>query len=88
MELGKFMNLPNSIFADCTANKEIYTNYLGLFQSNISVVTPNKVANSGPYELYAQLHQTALAKGVKFLYETNVGAGPYIRLIQELNSFS
>jgi aspartokinase/homoserine dehydrogenase 1 len=81
----KSLNLPNSIFADCTANKEIYTNYLGLFQSNISVVTPNKVANSGPYELYAQLHQTALAKGVKFLYETNVGAGlPVINTLQGL----
>jgi aspartokinase/homoserine dehydrogenase 1 len=81
----KKLNLPNAIFADCTANKEIYTHYLGLFKSNISVVTPNKVANSGPYQVYAELHQTALQKGVKFLYETNVGAGlPVINTLQGL----
>ncbi|MHA8066492.1 bifunctional aspartate kinase/homoserine dehydrogenase I [Aquirufa sp. ROCK2-A2] len=81
----KEFNLPNSVFADCTADKHIYQHYLGLFKSNISVVTPNKVANSGPYDLYAELHQTALAKGVKFLYETNVGAGlPVINTLQGL----
>ena len=81
----KQLNLPNAIFADCTADKEIYKQYVGLFESNISVVTPNKVANSGPYDVYANLHQTALAKGVKFLYETNVGAGlPVINTLQGL----
>ncbi len=81
----KELNLPNAVFADCTANKEIYHHYLGLFKSSISVVTPNKVANSGPYKQYAELHQTALSKGVKFLYETNVGAGlPVINTLQGL----
>ena len=85
IEKIKALNLPNSIFADCTADKQIYSHYLGLFKSNISVVTPNKVANSGPYPLYAELHQTALEKGVKFLYETNVGAGlPVINTLQGL----
>ena len=82
---AKRLNLPNSIFADCTANKEIHNEYLGLFEANISVVTPNKVANSGRYADYALLHQTALKKGVKFLYETNVGAGlPVINTLQGL----
>jgi aspartokinase/homoserine dehydrogenase 1 len=81
----KQLNLPNSIFADCTASKEIHQHYLGLFESNVSVVTPNKVANSGPYAQYAALHQTALSKGVKFMYETNVGAGlPVINTLQGL----
>ncbi len=81
----KSLNLPNSIFADCTASKVIHHQYLGLFEANVSVVTPNKVANSGPYEQYATLHQTALTKGVKFLYETNVGAGlPVINTLQGL----
>jgi len=79
------LNLPNSIFADCTASKEIHQHYLGLFDANVSVVTPNKVANSGPYAQYAALHQTALSKGVKFMYETNVGAGlPVINTLQGL----
>ena len=82
---AKRLNLPNSIFADCTANKEIHNEYLGLFEANISVVTPNKVANSGRYADYVLLHQTALKKGVKFLYETNVGAGlPVINTLQGL----
>lgn len=81
----KELNLPNAVFADCTADKQIYHHYLGLFQSSISVVTPNKIANSGPYKQYAELHQTALSKGVKFLYETNVGAGlPVINTLQGL----
>jgi bifunctional aspartokinase / homoserine dehydrogenase 1 len=85
VEKIKSLNLPNSIFADCTANKEMHNNYLGLFEANVSVVTPNKVANSGSYEEYALLHRTALKKGVKFLYETNVGAGlPVINTLQGL----
>lgn len=87
VEEAKRLNLPNSVFADCTANKEIHNEYLGLFEANISVVTPNKVANSGRYEDYALLHRTALKKGVKFLYETNVGAGlPVINTLQGLIS--
>jgi bifunctional aspartokinase / homoserine dehydrogenase 1 len=85
VEKIKQLNLPNSVFADCTADKTMHHHYLGLFESNVNVVTPNKVANSGPYEDYAQLHRTALKKGVKFLYETNVGAGlPVINTLQGL----
>jgi aspartokinase/homoserine dehydrogenase 1 len=85
VEKIKALNLPNSIFADCTADKQMHNNYLGLFEANVSVVTPNKVANSGRYEDYALLHRTALKKGVKFLYETNVGAGlPVINTLQGL----
>ncbi len=85
VEKIKALNLPNSIFTDCTADKQIHNNYLGLFEANVSVVTPNKVANSGRYEDYALLHRTALKKGVKFLYETNVGAGlPVINTLQGL----
>jgi aspartokinase/homoserine dehydrogenase 1 len=85
VEQIKSLNLPNSIFADCTASKEIHPYFLGLFEANVSVVTPNKVANSGPYDQYAALHQTALKKGVKFMYETNVGAGlPVINTLQGL----
>jgi aspartokinase/homoserine dehydrogenase 1 len=62
VEEAKRLNLPNSVFADCTADKTIHNYYLGLFESNISVVTPNKVANSGRYEDYALLHRTVLKK--------------------------
>ena len=56
-----------------------------LLDASISVVTPNKVANSGSYSEYIALQRTALQRGVKFLYETNVGAGlPIINTIQGL----
>ncbi len=78
-------NLPNSVFIDCTSDKDLTQYYQPLLDVSVSVVTPNKVANSGPYSEYRQLQQTALRKGVKFLYETNVGAGlPIINTMQGL----
>ena len=78
-------NLPNSVFIDCTSDKDIVQFYESLLDANISVVTPNKVANSGPYSEYRRLQRTALNRGVKFLYETNVGAGlPIINTVQGL----
>src|SRR5690606_26067017 len=56
-----------------------------LLDANVSIVTPNKVANSGSYSAYEKLRKTAIKRGVKFLYETNVGAGlPIINTIQGL----
>ncbi len=79
------LNLPNSVFVDCTSDKDIVKHYETLLDASISVVTPNKVANSGRYEEYQRLQRTALQRGVKFLYETNVGAGlPIINTIQGL----
>ncbi|MDE6370403.1 MAG: aspartate kinase, partial [Duncaniella sp.] len=69
------MNIFNSVFVDCTASKDIAALYLTLLDHNISVVAANKVAASNSYESYATLKETALRRGVKFLYETNVGAG-------------
>ncbi|MDR1897854.1 MAG: bifunctional aspartate kinase/homoserine dehydrogenase I [Prevotellaceae bacterium] len=79
------MNLFNSIFVDCTANEEISHIYRDLLQHNISVVTANKIAASSPCEIYTELKQTARKSGVKFLFETNVGAGlPIINTINAL----
>ena len=81
----KGMNLPNSIFVDCTSSAGVTRFYQEILQSAISISTPNKLANSGSFEEYMLLKQTALRSGVKFLYETNVGAGlPVIRVLQEL----
>ncbi len=80
----KEYNLANSIVVDCTANATIASIYQGLLESNISVVTANKIATSSEYELYQNLKSTALNKGVKFLFETNVGAG--LPIIAPLNN--
>ena len=80
-------NLYNSIFVDCTASAEVSSIYLSLLENNISVVTANKIAASSEYAHYMRLKQTALDRGVKFLFETNVGAGlPIIGTINDLRN--
>ncbi|HUI08855.1 MAG TPA: bifunctional aspartate kinase/homoserine dehydrogenase I [Bacteroidota bacterium] len=79
------MNLPNSVFVDCTASDAIVAQYRRILESSISIVTPNKKANAGAFALYERLHRTALRHNVRFLYETNVGAGlPIINTINDL----
>jgi bifunctional aspartokinase / homoserine dehydrogenase 1 len=79
------LNLPNSIFVDCTSSQEVTGFYETILSANISIVTPNKKANSGSLEKYQLLKQTAFKRGVKFLYETNVGAGlPVINTMNDL----
>ncbi len=79
------MNIFNSVFVDCTASSEVAAIYQDLIDHNISVVAANKVAASGQYASYRKLKDTALQRGVKFLYETNVGAGlPIIGTINDL----
>jgi bifunctional aspartokinase / homoserine dehydrogenase 1 len=91
MNLNAFMgtmialNLSNSIFVDCTSSEEVTGFYESILSSNISIVTPNKKANSGSYEKYLQLKTAARKRGVKFLFETNVGAGlPVINTLNDL----
>jgi len=79
------LNLQNSVFVDCTSSKDVITQYERILSSSISIVTPNKLANSGKYEDYVKLQKAAFKHGVKFLYETNVGAGlPVINTLQDL----
>lgn len=79
------MNVANSVFVDCTASEDVAKIYQSLLEANISVVTANKIASSSSYESYAKLKKTARDKGVKFFFETNVGAGlPIISPINDL----
>lgn len=79
------MNIFNSVFVDCTASSDVASLYQTFLEHNISVVAANKVAASSDYESYVKLKETALRRGVKFLFETNVGAGlPIIGTINDL----
>ena len=79
------MNIFNSVFVDCTASGDVAGLYQTFLEHNISVVAANKVAASSDYASYARLKETALRRGVKFLFETNVGAGlPIIGTINDL----
>jgi aspartokinase/homoserine dehydrogenase 1 len=81
----KKLNLPNCVFIDNTASPYPSTFYKEVFEANISVVTCNKIANSGEYKQFAELKETAQKHGVDFYYETNVGAGlPIIKTLNDL----
>ncbi|MCC5925990.1 MAG: bifunctional aspartate kinase/homoserine dehydrogenase I [Bacteroidetes bacterium] len=90
MELDAFLehmlslNLPNSVLVDCTSNEQVSSRYLEVLDRSISVVTPNKKAASGRYVYYQELHAAAQRSNVRYLYETNVGAGlPVIRTVRD-----
>jgi aspartokinase/homoserine dehydrogenase 1 len=81
----KYLNLRNSVFIDCTADAHIAATYIQVLHSFVSVVTANKIACSSEYALYNSLKKTAREKNVKFMYETNVGAGlPIISTLNDL----
>lgn len=81
----KEMDLPNSIFVDCTAAKSYVPYYKEILDSSISVVTPNKIANSGPYKKFIELQDMAKRRNVQFRYGTNVGAAlPIINNLRDL----
>lgn len=78
-------NLSNSVFVDCTAHAEVADMYLDLLQSNVHVVTANKIASSSDYAHYSALKEASRQRGVRFLFETNVGAAlPIISPINDL----
>ncbi len=81
------MNIFNSVFVDCTASKDVAALYQSFLEHNISVIAANKIAASSKYDNYLHLKQTALTRGVKFRFETNVGAGlPIIGTINDLRN--
>ena len=79
------MNIFNSVFVDCTASADIAALYGDFFDHGISVVAANKIAASSDYAEYRRLKDLARKRGVKWLFETNVGAGlPIIGTINDL----
>ncbi|MDR2232378.1 MAG: bifunctional aspartate kinase/homoserine dehydrogenase I [Tannerella sp.] len=79
------MNIFNAVFIDCTASEEVAGLYEKLLNNNVSVVAANKIAASSSYDNYALLKETARKRGIKFLFETNVGAGlPIINTMNDL----
>lgn len=78
-------NLPNAVFVDNTANADVASKYGDVFEHKVSIVTCNKIACSSSLSSYKNLKQSCVKKGLRFLYETNVGAGlPVIQTLQDL----
>lgn len=79
------MNIFNAVFVDCTANESIAGIYKDLMVQSVSVVTANKIAASSDFDNYKTLKNIARERNIKFLFETNVGAGlPVINTINSL----
>lgn len=85
VRMMKECRLPDSILVDCTASADLVSHYIEILHAGISIVTPNKLANSGSMLSYNELRATCARYRSRFFYETNVGAGlPVINTIQEL----
>lgn len=81
----KELNKSNSIFIDCTPSDYIPSFYKSILASSISIVTPNKIANSGKYQTYLDLKNISKQHNVQFLYGANVGAAlPIINTIRDI----
>lgn len=79
------VNLQNSVFIDCTSNTDVVNEYERVLKHSISIATPNKLASSGDLQRFKILKSLALKNDVKFVYETNVGAGlPVITTLNDL----
>ncbi|MCX6326625.1 MAG: bifunctional aspartate kinase/homoserine dehydrogenase I [Bacteroidia bacterium] len=79
------LNLRNSVFIDCTADENVASRYVDILSNYVSIVTANKIACSSEYSYYQQLRTIANEQGVRFMYETTVGAGlPIIKTISDL----
>ena len=73
------------VFVDATGSQAVADLYPQLLKNHIHVVTPSKLANTQQQDQFDSLHRLALDHQVKFLYETNVGAGlPIIQSIKSL----
>ena len=87
IEVMKEKNLPNSILVDCTANDSVVKYYNKILSSSISIVTPNKIANTQSYGQFLQLRETAGKHNVQFRYGTNVGSAlPFINTLKDIVS--
>ena len=73
------------VLVDCTTSGDLAARYVELFDAGFHVVTANKKANSGTQESYRELRRRSTRRGLRFLYEANVGAGlPIIDTVKNL----
>ncbi len=74
-----------SVLVDCSTSGELAARYPDLFDAGFSVVAANKKANSSSQAFYRELRERSSRRGLRFLYEANVGAGlPIIDTVKNL----
>ena len=91
VDLARFVDhldvdhLPHTVIIDCTASEEVAKYYPQWLSRGIHIVTPNKKANSAPYEFYRGVREAGRTSGAHYLYEATVGAGlPVIQTLRDL----
>jgi len=77
--------LPLKVIIEATASGELLPRYPRWLADGISVITPNKRANTGDLEFYRELRSLARKGVAYYLYDTTVGAGlPILHTLREL----
>ncbi|MFA6618771.1 MAG: bifunctional aspartate kinase/homoserine dehydrogenase I [Candidatus Neomarinimicrobiota bacterium] len=75
----------SKICLDCTASPLIASKYQEILSAGISLVTPNKIANTRSMDYYRSLKNATLKHNSKYRYEATVGAGlPVISTLQSM----
>lgn len=74
-----------AIIVDNTSSQDVADAYPTALKAGISVVTPNKKAFSGSYQLWQDIFNASAASGSKVYHESSVGAGlPVISTLKDL----
>jgi aspartokinase/homoserine dehydrogenase 1 len=77
--------IPNTVIIDCTASAKVADNYFQWLSKGIHIITPNKRANSGPFDQYVRLRALQRRSYTHYFYEATVGAGlPIISTLRGL----
>ncbi|KAK9780033.1 putative Homoserine dehydrogenase [Seiridium cardinale] len=73
------------VLVDNTSSQDVADSYPAFLKSGISIVTPNKKAFSGSYQLWQDIFNAASTSGAKVYHESSVGAGlPVISTLKDL----
>ncbi|WP_425599736.1 homoserine dehydrogenase [Frateuria flava] len=74
-----------AMLVDCSASEAVTDRYAGWLAAGIHVVTPNKLAGSGPLARWQAIRAAAAAGASRWRYEATVCAGlPVIQTLRDL----
>ena len=75
----------HALLIDCSASEEVTALYPRWLADGIHVVTPNKLAGSGPLAHLLAIHAACAHSGARFRYEATVCAGlPVVQTLRDL----
>ena len=74
----------HALLIDCSANDAVASHYAAWLAAGLHVITPNKLAGSGPLARWQAIH-AACHGGMRFRYEATVCAGlPVMQTLRDL----